>query len=128
STRTIRTMERTMPEASGSAPLSIIAASLQRERRRAGLSLGELARRAGVAKSTLSQLETGRGNPSIETLWALCVALDVPFSALVAPPTPKVRVIRAGEGDAVRSEQIDLAATLLAPCPPRARRDIYLLT
>jgi transcriptional regulator with XRE-family HTH domain len=52
----------------------------------AGLSLTELARRAGIAKSTLSQLESGAGNPSVETLWALAVALGVPFSRLVDLP------------------------------------------
>jgi len=110
------------------APLEVIAASLQRERKRAGLSLAELARRAGIAKSTLSQLEAGTGNPSVETLWALCVALDVPFTRLVEPARPKVQVIRAGEGPAVASERADYVATLLASCPPNARRDIYLIT
>ena len=58
-------------------PLEIIAVSLRRERERAGLTLTELAKRAGIAKSTLSQLESGTGNPSVETLWALGVALGV---------------------------------------------------
>jgi len=49
------------------APLDVIAASLRRHRARAGLSLTEVAKRAGVAKSTLSQLESGTGNPSVET-------------------------------------------------------------
>lgn len=109
------------------APLAVIAASLQRERRRAGLSLAELARRAGVAKSTLSQLESGTGNPSVETLWALGVALDVPFVRLVEPPRPRVQVIRAGDGPAVAAERADYVVTLLASCPPNARRDIYLV-
>ena len=68
-----------------SAPIAAIAASLQRERKRVGLSLAEVARRAGIAKSTLSQLESGTGNPSVETLWALSVTLDVPFAQLVEP-------------------------------------------
>ncbi|HYJ70404.1 MAG TPA: XRE family transcriptional regulator [Nocardioidaceae bacterium] len=110
------------------APLEVIAASLQAERRRAGLSLAEVARRAGIAKSTLSQLESGAGNPSIETLWALGVALDVPFARLVDPPRPRVQVIRYGEGPTVASEQADYIGTLLASSPPNARRDIYLLT
>ncbi len=107
------------------APLEIIAASLRRERRLAGLSLTEVARRAGIAKSTLSQLESGAGNPSLETLWALCVALDVPFSRLLDPPRPHVQVIRAGEGPTVSAAQADYQATLLATCPPGARGDLY---
>jgi transcriptional regulator with XRE-family HTH domain len=110
-----------------SAPLEAIAAALRRERERAGISLSELAKRAGIAKSTLSQLESGSGNPSVETLWALGVALGVPFSRLVQPAVPQVRVIRAGEAPAVRSEQARFAGTLLSSCPPGARRDIYTL-
>ena len=117
-----------MTQEPGGAPLDVIAASLRRERERAGLSLTEVARRAGVAKSTLSQLEAATGNPSVETLWALGVALDVPFAQLVEPTRPRVQIIRAGEGPAVHSEQADYVATLLASCPPNARRDLYLIT
>jgi transcriptional regulator with XRE-family HTH domain len=107
------------------APQEMIAAALRRERRRSGLSLTEVARRAGIAKSTLSQLESGTGNPSLETLWAICVALDAPFSRLLDPPRPPVTVIRAGEGPTVAAAQAGYQATLLAACPPAARRDIY---
>ncbi len=106
-------------------PLDWIAAALRRERTRAGLSLSELAKRAGIAKSTLSQLEAAGGNPSMETLWALAVALGVPFSALVEPPAPRVQVIRAGEGPTVRSDRSSYVATLLSASPPGARRDLY---
>lgn len=108
-------------------PLDRIAASLRRERARAGLSLSELAKRAGIAKSTLSQLESATGNPSVETLWALATALGVPFSALVDPPRPAVQLIRAGEGPAVPAELAEYSATLLSSGHPGARTDIYLL-
>ncbi|WP_346012155.1 XRE family transcriptional regulator [Streptomyces sp. SID3343] len=107
--------------------MAVIAASLRRERARSGISLTELAKRAGIAKSTLSQLESGVGNPSVETLWALGVALGVPFSRLVDPPRANVQVIRAGEGPVTHSEHADYSATLLASCPPHARRDVYRL-
>ncbi|MER5727682.1 XRE family transcriptional regulator [Streptomyces sp. NPDC002138] len=106
-------------------PLEVIAASLRAERVRAGLSLTEVARRAGLAKSTLSQLESGAGNPSLETLWALCVVLEIPFSRLLAAPRSAVQVIRAGQGPAVVSAEADYRATLLAASPPGTRRDIY---
>ncbi|GAA2824195.1 helix-turn-helix domain-containing protein [Crossiella cryophila] len=112
----------------GGAPLRTIAANLRRERDRTGLTLTELAKRAGIAKSTLSQLESASGNPSVETLWALGVALGVPFSRLVEPPVAQVRVIRAGEGPGVTSEQAAFVGTLLSACPPGARRDIYVIT
>ncbi len=108
-------------------PISVIAKSLTRERSRTGLSLAEVARRAGIAKSTLSQLESGNGNPSLETLWALCVALDIPFARLLEPQANQTQVIRRGEGTKVVAEQANYQAILLAACPPGARRDIYLL-
>ena len=108
-------------------PISIIASGLNRERLRAGLSLAEVARRAGIAKSTLSQLEAGNGNPSIETLWSLCVALNIPFARLMEPVANRMQIIRRGEGPTVSAKQADYQAVLLATCPPGARRDIYLL-
>ena len=125
----VKSNERTgvanMPEPVPAPLLAVIASSIRRERDRVGLTLTELARRAGIAKSTLSQLESGVGNPSVETLWALGVALGVPFSRLVDQPRPAVRVIRAGEGPVTYAERANYAATLLASCPPNARRDIY---
>src|SRR5207237_9342193 len=109
------------------APLELIASSLRRERERIGLSLTELARRAGIAKSTLSQLESGGGNPSVETLWALGVALGVPFSRLVEPSVPTVRVVRAGESPRIPSEQAHFAGTLLSAGASHGRRDLYII-
>lgn len=114
--------------AQGKPPLAVIAASLRRERRRTGWSLAEVARRAGIAKSTLSQLESGTGNPSVETLWALSETLDVPIARLIEPPQSNVRVIRAGEGRAIASERADYVATVLASCPLNARRDLFLIS
>ena len=105
-------------------PISVIARSLSRERQRSGLSLAEVARRAGIAKSTLSQLESGSGNPSLETLWSLCMALDMPFARLLEEEQSEVRLLRRGEGLAVNSGLANYQAILLANCPPGARRDV----
>jgi transcriptional regulator with XRE-family HTH domain len=115
-----------MAEPQGS-PLAVIAASLRRERERAGMTLTELARRAGIAKSTLSQLESGTGNPSVETLWALGVALGVPFSRLVEPTAPPIRVVPAGQGPRIPSEQAHFVGTLLSAGSPHARQDLYVI-
>src|ERR1700730_14881400 len=115
----------TEPAGQAKSPLELIAASLRRERHRSGLSLTEVARRAGIAQSTLSQLESGTVNPSLETLWAICVALDAPFSRLLDPPRPPILLIRADEGPTVAAAHANYQATRLAACPPGARRDVY---
>lgn len=106
-------------------PGALIARAIQKERHRADLSLSALAAKAGLAKSTLSQLEAGQGNPSVETLWSIASALDIPFSFLFETPEPELTVIRAEEGVSLSSEVSEFSATLLANCPPSSRRDLY---
>lgn len=68
-------MTHFMPDNSDHAatPIGLLSASIRREREKLGLTVTELAKRAGIAKSTLSQLEGGAGNPSLETLWSLAM-------------------------------------------------------
>src|SRR5258705_13163311 len=61
----------------------VIAANLRRLRTARRMSLATLATRADVAKATLANLEQGRGNPTIETLWSLALGLGVAFSDLL---------------------------------------------
>lgn len=117
----------TSPVCMAGTPIMLLAQALRRERERLAVSVTELAKRAGIAKSTLSQLENGVGNPGLETLWALAMALDVPVSRLIAQPRQPVQVIRAGEGTPLASGQANYQATLLASCPPGVQRDIYRL-
>lgn len=106
-------------------PAAVVAAGLRRERNRAGITLTELARRAGIGKSTLSELESGTGNPSLETLWALADALDMPVSSLLDLPRTPVRLIRADEGPTVIADTAYYSATLLSTVPLSGRRDLY---
>ena len=63
--------------------LATLGRNLQKLRLDKGLSLSKLAADAGIAKSNLSRLEQGTGNPTIDTIWRLAVQLDVPFGSLV---------------------------------------------
>lgn len=54
---------------------ALIAANIRRLRIEQAMSLGDLARRSGVSKQTLSKIEQGVGNPTVETLGALAAAL-----------------------------------------------------
>lgn len=51
-----------------------------------GVSLSALSRMAGVGKATMSGLETGTRNPTMETLWKVAAALEVPLTALLSSP------------------------------------------
>lgn len=72
-------------------------------RRQRGVSLSELARRADVGKATLSGLESGTRNPTVETLYAVAGVLGVPLAALLPTtvPAPQVR------GDAVTATLLE---------------------
>ena len=106
---------------------SRIGRALRREREAAAIGVSELARRAGVSKATVSQLENGTGNPSVETLWALGDALGIPFAALVDQPPNAPTLIRADELDGVPSAASAYSATLVSASPPGARRDVYIV-
>jgi transcriptional regulator with XRE-family HTH domain len=79
---------------------------------RADMSALELSRRSGVARNTIAALENGEGNPTLDTLYALADALDVPLSDLLEPPPAGPQVVLAGEGAHVEGAALD--ANLLA--------------
>ncbi|GAA1616400.1 MULTISPECIES: helix-turn-helix domain-containing protein [Brevibacterium] len=108
-------------------PRAQVAAAVKRERQRAGLSLSEVARRAGIGKSTMSGLEAGTANPSLETMWALAAALDIPLSRLLDPPQHEVALHHVRDMPSLPSTSANYVATLLSTSPPTARRDIYFI-
>lgn len=61
----------------------VVARNVRRFRLERSLSLGELARRSSLSKQTLSKIEQGVGNPTVETLSLLGSALDVPVRRLL---------------------------------------------
>jgi transcriptional regulator with XRE-family HTH domain len=65
-----------------------VGAQVRRHRERRGLTAAELARRSGIGKASLSKIEAGRGNPTIETLYAIAFALRLPISDLLAEDQP----------------------------------------
>lgn len=109
-------------------PAQLIARSILRERNRLGISLTALAQKADIAKSTLSQLEAGKGNPSIETLWNIANALGVQFSTLFERPEDTSKLVRVDDGKGIQSDMSDYTTLLLDKCPSGRMRDIYRVT
>lgn len=82
--------------------LNTLGQHLQTLRLERGWSLSQLANAAGIAKSNLSRLEQGNGNPTLDTIWRLAVQLNVPFGTLVEPIS-----VPLGEEDGVQVRLID---------------------
>ena len=63
-----------------------------------GLTVEQLARRAGVSTGLISQLERGRGNPSFLILQRLAEALELPFGHFMQGPVSQGgMVVRADQ-------------------------------
>jgi transcriptional regulator with XRE-family HTH domain len=62
----------------------LIARNIRRFREDRQLSIGELSRRAGVAKQTVAGIEAGSGNPTVDTLERLAEALNVTLRAVLS--------------------------------------------
>jgi transcriptional regulator with XRE-family HTH domain len=99
--------------------------TLRRARTRSGLSLRELARRAGTSHATLAAYEAGRVTPSVDTLDRIVHAAGFALAPELVPvPDP-------GEDRAARGrelvEVLELAALFPArhaptlECPPFGR-------
>lgn len=87
----------------------MLAVNLRAARAARGLSLSELSRRSGIGKATLSQLEAGTGNPTIETVFSLSRALEVAISDLLDHrPRGGLTVVRGADVEVLRGEGIDL--------------------
>jgi transcriptional regulator with XRE-family HTH domain len=75
---------------------SLLATNLRRLRIARHLSLSELARATGMSKATLSSIENGRANPTVDTLANLAGALRISLGELLQElPIPDMRVVRA---------------------------------
>src|SRR5215207_8392249 len=102
-----------------------IAGNLRRLRTAHGLSAAALARESGVARATLAELEAGRGNPTVETLYGLARVLGVTLAdLLVEAEAPPVHVVRAGEGPQVPGPVVQ-ARLLRQASVERTRMEMY---
>jgi len=68
-----------------------IGQQVKKHRKRAGLSLDQLARLSGVSKAMLSQVEQNKANPTVAVIHKVAEAMNVSISDLVETAGPKRR-------------------------------------
>ena len=94
--------------ATGSGPAAVVDHTLEQAlgaqvrmlRRRAGLTVADLAGDAGISAGMLSKLETGQISPSLATLQGVAASLNVPLSQLfsAAEEQRDCSYVRSGQG------------------------------
>ena len=93
---------------------------LRAERAARGLSLRELVERAHVSASLVSQIETGRAQPSVSTLYALAGELSISVDELLFPGSERNGSTEAGRQESEpRAETVPVAT---GPAPGTAPR------
>lgn len=101
---------------------SVLGPRLREIRLSRGLGLRELARRLDLSPSTISQIETGKLQPSVRTLYALVSEFGVTVDAVLVEQTPQadelpapmheMSPVTAGPGLAVQRSEGRSAITL----------------
>jgi transcriptional regulator with XRE-family HTH domain len=80
------------------------------------MTLRQLADKVSLSSSLLSQIEKGRVNPSLATLRAIALALNVPlFSFFLEEITTDDLIVRAGTGKKILFPDVNLEYSLLTP-------------
>lgn len=95
--------------------LTIVGRNLRRLRAARGVAASELARRAGLARATLTELESGRSNPTLETLETLARELGTSVSELLSG-TDEELIVHVGAAEGARLVNGPIDARLLQRC------------
>jgi transcriptional regulator with XRE-family HTH domain len=97
---------------------SHLADNLKYLRERRGWTQSQLASLAGVPRSTLANIETGAGNPTLSVLSGLVAACQVSMEELLSPPRGLGRLIPSAEiPTEVRGSRIKAVIRKLLPDP-----------
>lgn len=106
----------------------IVGHNIKRLRTRRGLSLEALARASNVSRAMLGQIETGRSVPTINLVWKIASAFDVPFATLIASPAgDQIRVFPAAGARALTSASGEFSSRALFPFDGERRAEFYEL-
>lgn len=108
-----------------------IGVNVHKERRRQQLSLDALAARSGVSKAMLSQIESGKVNPTLATMWKIAHALGVDFELLLKGEGGRARKFEVNRAENVTSFTTDDSGAVfkvLSPIGMAEELEFYLVT
>lgn len=116
------------PDAAQSDFTPAVGANLRRIRSERGLSLERLAQASGVSRAMLGQIELSQSAPTINILWKIARALNVPFSALISSPNAgRTRILPAVSAKLLKSQDGSFSSRALFPFDEPRTTEFYEL-
>jgi transcriptional regulator with XRE-family HTH domain len=107
----------------------VVGKNLRRLRMQRGLSLERLSKASGVSRAMLGQIELGQSAPTINVLWKIARALELPFSALISTTGGTgTRLMRAQQAKRLTSHDGRFASRALFPFDEPRRVEFYELS
>ena len=111
-----------------SSPSAAFGPTLRRVRQKQGLSIERLAEKSRVSRAMLSQIELGQSTPTVNIVWKIATALDVPFSALLGDePKANTSVVRRAESRVLTSNKNAFTSRALFPAHGASPGELYEL-
>jgi transcriptional regulator with XRE-family HTH domain len=107
----------------------IVGANLRRLRTKRGLSLERLSKLSGVSRAMLSQVELAYSAPTINVIWRIAHALEVPFGALltIQDGQQPAQVLRSRQSKLLTSHDGSFSSRALFPFDGPRRSEFYEL-
>lgn len=106
----------------------VIAGNIRNFRLRQGLSIDALAKLSGNSRADLTAIEAGQGQSSIDILWTIARALDVPFSSLLSSGgSGGTTVIRRADSQPLASRDGRFTSRALFPFRGERQVEFYEL-
>jgi transcriptional regulator with XRE-family HTH domain len=106
----------------------IVGHNLKRLRSQRGLSLERMAQASGVSRAMLGQIELAQSTPTINVLWKIAAALDVPLSALISDrPTGGTMLMPAAHAKILTSHDGKYTSRALFPFDVPRKVEFYEL-
>ncbi|MEC1717875.1 helix-turn-helix domain-containing protein [Schinkia azotoformans] len=103
-----------------------IAKNLAKIRKKRGLSLDNVSELTGVSKAMLAQIENGKSNPTVTTLWKIANGLQVSFSGFLKEnDKPEIEKINMNELNPIIDDDENYLVYSIFPFHPEKKFEIF---
>ncbi|WP_079529267.1 helix-turn-helix domain-containing protein [Halobacillus hunanensis] len=104
-----------------------IAKNLYTIRKQRNLTLDRLSELTGVSKAMLAQIEKGKSNPTVTTLWKIANGLQVSFSTFMKEKAPVIKKVNISNMDPLIDDEGKYRVFPLFPYHQEKKFEIYVV-